>query len=112
MSGRELARALGYSPTWLRKLETGEIRRPDPDRLSRVAQRLGISYSELTRAMLGYPQQAEDVDLLEELRRINSIPDERQRADAFRRLPDDAAEQLRRAAFVIVADASGAIRRD
>ena len=110
MSGRELARELGYSPTWLRKLEAGEIRSPDPDRLYRVARRLGISYTELTRAMIGYPPRDEEIDLLEELRRINGLPDERQRADEYRRLPADAYNELRRAAFTLVADASGAIR--
>jgi len=110
MSGRELARDLGYSATWMRKMEAGEIKSPDPDRLYRVARRLGISYTELTRAMIGYPPRDEEIDLLEELRRINGLPDERQRAEEYRRLPADAYNELRRAAFTLVADASGAIR--
>jgi transcriptional regulator with XRE-family HTH domain len=50
LDGRELALALGVSPSWVSKLERGRGK-PKPSLARRIARVLGVPYAELWRAV-------------------------------------------------------------
>jgi transcriptional regulator with XRE-family HTH domain len=53
LSLRAIADPAGISPTYLQKLERGEVRDPSPNILYRLSERLGLDYSDLMR-LAGY----------------------------------------------------------
>lgn len=61
LSLRAVADPAGISPTYLQKLERGDVRDPSPNILYRLAEVLGLDYSSLMR-MAGYvvPTETDD----------------------------------------------------
>jgi HTH-type transcriptional regulator, competence development regulator len=47
LSLRAVAEPAGVSPTYLHKLERGEVKAPSPHRLQRLAHALGLDYADL-----------------------------------------------------------------
>lgn len=53
LSLRAVADPAGISPSYLQKLERGEVRDPSPNVLHRLSEQLGLNYGELMR-LAGY----------------------------------------------------------